>query len=61
MRAKPHIYTMLKNALKTEANTIAILCELQEAEMLRAVAKHYCRNALPQIEKAIRMIAQHPT
>jgi hypothetical protein len=51
---------MLKNVLKTKANTITILCKLQEAEMLSAVAKHYCPNALPQIERAIRE-AQVPT
>ena len=54
------LYLRLKNAVKTEANTIAILCDVDEAEMLREVAKHFCPNAVPQIEKAIRL-AQHPT
>jgi hypothetical protein len=54
------LYLMLKNSVKTDANAIAILCDLEEAEMLRAVAKQYCPNDLPQIEKAIR-VAQVPT
>ena len=29
------LYLTLKNAVKTEANTIEILCELDEAERLR--------------------------
>jgi hypothetical protein len=45
------LYFRLKNAVKTEANTIAVLCDLEEAEMLRSVAQHFCPNALPQIEK----------
>jgi hypothetical protein len=45
---------------KTEENTIAILCDPYEAEMLRAVAKYFCPNAIPQIEKAIRL-TQRPT
>jgi hypothetical protein len=48
------LYRRLKNAVKTEENTIAILCDPYEAEMLRAVAKYFCPNAIPQIEKAIR-------
>jgi hypothetical protein len=47
------LYLRLKNAVKTEANTIAILCDLNQARMLRAVAKHFCPDAVPQIEKAI--------
>ena len=49
------VYSRLKNAVKTDANTIAILCDLEEAEMLREVAKHFCPDAVPQIEKAIRL------
>jgi hypothetical protein len=33
------------------------LCDPYEAEMLHAVAKHFCPNAVPQIEKAIRLAA----
>ena len=54
------LYLRLKNAVKTEANTIEILCDLDEAEMLRAVAKHFCPDAVPEIEKAIRAY-QAPT
>ena len=50
----------LKNAVKTESNTIAMLCDLDGAEMLCKVAKHFCPDAVPQIEEAIRG-AQVPT
>ena len=53
------LYRRLKNAVKTEENTIAILCDPYESEMLRAVAKYFCPDAIAQIEKAIRL-AQHP-
>jgi hypothetical protein len=53
------LYRRLMNSVKTEENTIAILCDPKEAEMLRAVATHFCPNAIPEIDKAIR-IAQHP-
>jgi hypothetical protein len=36
------LYFRLKNAVKTEANTIAVLCDLDQAEMLLQVAKHFC-------------------
>jgi hypothetical protein len=49
------LYFRLKNAVKTEANTIAVLCDLDEAKMLLQVAKHFCPDAVPQIEKAIRL------
>jgi hypothetical protein len=48
------LYSRLKNAVKTQ-NTIAVLCDLDEAEMLLQVAKHFCPDAIPQIEKAIRL------
>ena len=48
------LYPKLKNAIKTEANTIEILCDLHEAEILRAVAKLCCPDAVLKIEKAIR-------
>ena len=51
------LYLRLKNAVKTEANTIAILCDLDQAQMLHAVAKHFCLPAIPQIEKAITFAA----
>ena len=49
------LYFRLKNAVKTEANTIAVLCDVDEADMLLQVAKHFCPDAVPQIEKAIRL------
>jgi hypothetical protein len=48
------LYVRLKNAVKTESNTIAMLCDLDGAEKLRKVARHFCPDALPEIEKAIR-------
>ena len=48
------LYLRLKNAVKTEANAIEILCELDEAEWLRGWAKLCCPDAVPKIEKAIR-------
>ena len=49
------LYAILKNGVKTQAETIAILCELDEAEMLRHLAKSFCPDAVPQIENAIRV------
>jgi hypothetical protein len=49
------LYLRLKSAVKTDANTIAMLCDLDGAEKLRKVAKHFCPDAVPQIEKAIRL------
>jgi hypothetical protein len=48
------LYLRLKNAVKIDANTIAMLCDLDGAEKLNKVAKHFCPHAVPQIEKAIR-------
>jgi hypothetical protein len=48
------LYSRLTNAVKTKAGTIAILCNLDEAEMLLHTAKNYCPDAVPEIEKAIR-------
>jgi hypothetical protein len=41
------LYPKLKNAVKTEASTIAILCDLQEAEILCAVAKLCSPDVVP--------------
>ena len=54
------LYTTLKNSIKTESNTITVLCDEDGAEMHRKVAKHFCPGAVPQVERAIRM-AQVPT
>jgi hypothetical protein len=54
------LYLRLKIGVRTESNTIAMLCDLDKAEMLRKVAKHFCPDAVPQIEEAIRG-AQVPT
>jgi hypothetical protein len=44
----------LKNAVKTESDTILIPCDAGEAEMLLQVAKHFCPDAVPAIEAAIK-------
>ena len=49
------LYFRLKNAVKIGANTVAVLCNVDEATMLLQVAKYFCPDAVPQIEKAIRL------
>ena len=49
------LYFRLKNAVKIGANTVAVLCDAGEAAMVLQVAKHFCPDAVPQIEKAIRL------
>jgi hypothetical protein len=48
------LYFKLKNSVKTQ-NTIAVLCDRDEAEMLLQVAQHFCPDAVPEIEKEIRL------
>ena len=48
------LYFRLKNAVKPQPNTVAVLCDLDEAEMLLQVSKHFCPDAVPEIEKEIR-------
>jgi hypothetical protein len=48
------LYFRLKNAVKTQPDTVVVLCNLGEAEMLLQVAKHFCPDAVPEIEKEIR-------
>jgi hypothetical protein len=52
----PLLYSRLKNAAKTGAGTIEVLCDPDEAEMLLQVAKHFCPDAVPEIEKEIRLV-----
>jgi hypothetical protein len=52
------LYFRLKNAVKNQGNTITILCDPDEADMLLQVAKHFCSDAVSQIEKAIRLARQ---
>jgi hypothetical protein len=47
------LYFRLKNAVKM-ANTVVILCDPEQAEMLLQVAKNFCPDAVPQIQRAIR-------
>jgi hypothetical protein len=53
------LYVRLKNAVKADANTIAILCDLDGTQKLRKVARHFCPDAVPQIEKAIKAAQIH--
>jgi hypothetical protein len=55
-RSSPLLYSRLKNAAKTEAGTIEVLCDLDEAEMLLHTAKSFYPEAVPEIEKAIRLV-----
>lgn len=48
------VYFRLKNAVKTESNTILIPCDHGEAEMLLQVAKHFCPDVVSAIEAAIK-------
>ena len=48
------LYFRLKNAVKM-ANTVVILCDLEQAEMLLQVAKHFCPDAVREIQQAIRV------
>ena len=47
------LYLRLKNAVKM-ANTVVILCDLEQAEMLLQVATDFCPDAVPGIQRAIR-------
>ena len=48
------VYFRLKNAVKTESDTILVPCDGDEAEMLLQVAKHFCPDAVSLIEAAIK-------
>jgi hypothetical protein len=48
------VYFRLKNAVKTESDTILVPCNGGEAEMLLQVAKHFCPDAVFPIEAAIK-------
>ena len=48
------LYFRLKNAVKTESDTILVPCNGSEAKMLLEVAKHFCPDAVLQIEAAIK-------
>ena len=49
------LYLRLKKAVKPQPNTVIVLCDLDEAKMLLMVAKHFCPDAVPEIEKEIRL------
>jgi hypothetical protein len=47
------LYFRLKNAVKM-ANTVVIRCDPEHAEMLLQAAKHFCPDAVPEIQQGIR-------
>jgi hypothetical protein len=55
-------YRTLKNGVKVavaddseRSQVIVILCDADQAEMIRESAKHFCPEAVPQLEKWIRL------
>jgi len=48
------LYFRLKNAIKM-ANTVVVRCDPEHAEMLLQAAKHFCPDAVPEIQQAIRV------
>jgi hypothetical protein len=50
------VYFRLKNAVKTESDTILVPCTGVEAKMLLGVAKHFCPAAVSPIELAIKSV-----
>jgi hypothetical protein len=55
------LYFRLKNAVKTESNTILVPCDDGEAEMLLQVAKHFCPDAISPIQAAIKAAQPNTT
>jgi hypothetical protein len=49
------LYFRLKNAVKM-ATTVVVRCDPEHAEMFLQAAKHFCPDAVPEIEKEIRII-----
>ena len=48
------LYFRLKNAVKM-ANTVVVRYDPEHAEMLLQAAKHFCPDAVPEIQQAIRV------
>jgi hypothetical protein len=55
------VYSTLKNGVKIahpgdgESEVIVILCDEEQAEMLRQVANHFCPEAVPEIARCIKV------
>ena len=55
------VYSTLKNGVKiarsegSQSEVIVILCDEEQAEMLRRVANHFCPQAVPEMERWIKM------
>jgi hypothetical protein len=47
------LYFRLKNAVLM-ANTVVVRCDPEQAEMLLQAATHFCPDAVPEIQQAIR-------
>ena len=55
------VYSTLKNGVKIarsdgdQSEVIVILCDEEQAEMLRQVANHFCPQAVPEISRWIKV------
>ena len=55
------VYSTLKNGVKIahsddgQSEVIVILCDEEQAEMLRQVANHFCPEAVPEIARWIKV------
>jgi hypothetical protein len=55
------VYFTLKNGLKITpshdggSEVIVILCDEEQAEMLRQAATHFCPEAMPEITRSIKV------
>jgi hypothetical protein len=55
------VYSTLKNGVKIahsdggQSEIIVILCDEEQAEMLRQVANHFCPQAVPEIARWIKV------
>jgi hypothetical protein len=55
------VYSTLKNGVKiahsdgVQSEFIVILCDEEQAEMLRQVANHFCPEAVPDIARWIKV------
>jgi hypothetical protein len=55
------VYSTLKNGVKiahsdsARSEVVVILCDEEQAEMLRQVADHFCPEAVPEITRWIKV------
>jgi hypothetical protein len=55
-------FSMLQNGVKlsrsnkgVQTDVVVVLCDEEQAKMLRQSAAHFCLAAVPEIDKAIRL------